>query len=57
MTRDDDQLKIDPLRLPKSLELELPAEVLERLQKTAAATGRSLDEILLEILNRGLQEY
>jgi predicted DNA-binding protein len=51
------QLKIDPLKLPKSLELELPAELLARLEKSAAATGRSRDEILLEILDRGLQEY
>jgi len=53
----EDQFKIDPTKLPKQLDIDIPPELLEKLEKTAAATGRSLDELILEILDHGLQDY
>jgi predicted DNA-binding protein len=46
----------NPEKLPKKLELDLSPAVEEHLRKLAAATGRSLDELILEILDKALQE-
>ncbi len=54
---DDDRFKIDPTKLPQPLELELPERVLEQLTKLAAQTGRSVDELVLEILDSHLPPY
>ena len=48
--------KLDPLRLPQRLEINLPSEVLAVLQRKAESGGRSIDEIILEVLDRELQE-
>lgn len=58
MTTNDpeDQFRIDPSKLPKQLDIDLPPAVLEQLEKTAAATGRSVDELILEILDKYLQD-
>ncbi len=48
--------RIDPSKLPKQLDTDLPPAVAERLRKIAAATGRSLDELILEILDKHLQD-
>lgn len=56
-TRDgEDQFRIDPAKLPKQLDIDLSPAVLEQLEKHAAATGRSVDELILEILDRYLQD-
>ena len=47
--------KLDPLRLPQRLEINLPSEVLAVLQRKAEGSGRSIDEIILEVLDRELQ--
>ena len=47
--------KLDPLRLPQRLEINLPSEVLAVLQRKAESSGRSIDEIILEVLDRELQ--
>jgi predicted DNA-binding protein len=52
-----DNFGIDPGKLPKQMDLDLPAKLLEQLENTAAATGRSVDELILEILDRYLQEH
>jgi hypothetical protein len=54
---DDDRFSIDPTKLPKQLDLELPAPVFEQLNKIAAETGRSIDELILEILDSHLPPY
>lgn len=54
---DDDRFKIDPTKLPQKLELELSERVLEQLAKRAAQTGRSVDELILEILDSHLPPY
>lgn len=46
--------KLDPLRLPQRLEINLPTEVLAILQRKAESSGRSIDEIILEVLDREL---
>ena len=53
----DDRFKIDPTKLPQPLELELPVRVLEQVTKLAAQTGRSVDELILEILDSHLPPY
>jgi predicted HicB family RNase H-like nuclease len=47
---------LDPEKLPKKLELDLSPVVEDRLLKRAAASGRSVDELILEILDKALHE-
>jgi hypothetical protein len=54
---DDDRFKVDPTKLPQPLELELSDRTLEQLTKLAAQTGRSVDELILEILDSHLPPY
>ena len=54
---DQDQYRINPDKLPKQIDLDLPPELIERLNSLAAASGRSVDELILEILDQGLQDY
>jgi hypothetical protein len=49
-----DQFKIDPAKLPKRIEVDLPPEVVERLMRVSAMSGRSLDELILEVLDKDL---
>jgi predicted DNA-binding protein len=52
----EDRYRIDPDKLPKQIDIDLPPRLEERLLKLAAATGRSLDELILEILDKHLQD-
>ena len=47
--------ELDPSKFPKKLDLELSAEAMEQLRTTAQRTGRSEDELILEILDQALQ--
>ena len=49
---DQNEFRFDYSEFPKSLELSLPHELYELLCRQAAASGRSIDELILEILNR-----
>jgi predicted DNA-binding protein len=42
--------------LPRRLELDLPPPVLERLQQLSQRSGRSIDELALELIDRALQD-
>ena len=42
---------IDPAKLPKKLELELTEKLMERLKRQSQRSGRSIDEIILQMLN------
>jgi len=53
---DDDRYRINPAKLPKEIDIDLPPALEEQLLKLAARTGRSVDELILEILDRYLQE-
>jgi hypothetical protein len=58
MTSDNEDLfQIDPSRFPKKIDIDLPPTLIEQLEKHAAATGRSLDELILEILDRHIDDY
>jgi predicted DNA-binding protein len=52
----EDRYRLDPEKLPKQLDIDLDQETLERLQKVAARSGRSVDELILEILDQYLQD-
>jgi predicted DNA-binding protein len=52
----EDRYRIDPTKLPKQIDIELSPAVEEQLLKLAAVTGRSVDELILEILDQGLQD-
>lgn len=55
MEQPDSDWRLDPERMPKKLQINLPGELLAVLQQKAALTGRSIDEIILEMLDRELQ--
>jgi hypothetical protein len=46
---------VDPDKLPKKLEIELSDAAKRWLEQAAAKTGRSEDELILELLDKGLQ--
>lgn len=52
----EDRYRLDPEKLPKQLDIDLDQETLERLQEVAARSGRSVDELILEILDQYLQD-
>ena len=49
-------MKIDPNQLPRRVEIDVPERVMEWVRQKAAETGRDPDELLLELLDRGLQQ-
>ena len=49
-------MEIDPSQLPRRVEIDVPERVLEWVRQKAAETGRDPDELLLELLDRGLQQ-
>ena len=56
MVSEDERYKIDPARLPKQLDIDLSPAMAEQLAKAALATGRSVEELILEIIDRLLNE-
>ena len=52
----EDRYRLDPEKFPKQLDIDLDQETLERLQEVAARSGRSVDELILEILGQYLQD-
>ena len=57
MSKNRDEFSLDSSRFPKQIELQLPPDLADWLQRTSAATGRSEAELLLELLDRGLQQF
>ncbi len=53
----EDRFSLDPANMPKKIAIDLPPAVAEHLEKLVAATGRSMDELIVEILDKGLQDY
>lgn len=47
---------IDPAKLPKKLELELSEDLLEYLKRQSQQSGRSIDEIIMQMLNDRIVE-
>ena len=48
---------LDPARGPQKLELEISAELAAWLARKAEQTGRSEEELILELLDKGLQNF
>ena len=48
---EDSRFRLDPERLPKKLELELTEDCLEYLKRQSQRSGRSIDEIIVQMLN------
>jgi hypothetical protein len=51
-----DSIPADLGRLPISLDVELPPPVLEQLQTLSQTTGRSVDELALQLIDWALQQ-
>jgi len=51
-----DHFDLDPARHPVKINLQLPRSVLEKLQHQSSVTGRSIDELILEILDNSLED-
>ena len=47
---------IDPAKLPRKLKLELNEDLLEQLKRQSQQSGRSIDEIIIQMLNGRLIE-
>lgn len=45
---------LEPSKHPVKVELELSATIVEQLDLRSRATGRSIDELILELLDQGL---
>ena len=51
----DHQWQIDPSKPPQNLEFRLSAETAQQIKDLSERTGRSEDEVILDLLDRGLQ--
>jgi len=47
---------IDPAKLPKKLEIELTEELLEHLKRQSQQLDRSIEEIIIQMLNDRIVE-
>ena len=52
----DPRFRLDPVCFPQPLELELPEEFVERLQRMANETGPSLSELVHNLICQQLNE-
>ncbi|MEN9860482.1 MAG: hypothetical protein RLZZ515_964 [Cyanobacteriota bacterium] len=50
----DDSWRIDASKLPKPVDLELPNAIIAKLEQRSRETGRSLNELIVELIDRGL---
>ena len=48
------EFKLDPNKLPKRLDIELPEAVAEELERRANESGRCISEIATEIIEKAL---
>ncbi len=48
----DPRFRLDPDQLPKRLALTLDSKLLARLEERAARSGRCVEELILELLDR-----
>jgi hypothetical protein len=52
-----DHFSLDASKRPREIAIALPAAVSRWLAVMSARTGRSEDELILELLDRGLREF
>lgn len=48
----DPRFRLDPWRLPRRLEIDLPPELAAKLDALAARSGRDLQDLIVEALDR-----
>lgn len=51
-----DHFDLDPGRIPLRVDLELSDKIRRKLEMICAATGRSLDEVILQILSKSVDD-
>lgn len=51
-----DHFDLDPGRMPLRVDLELSDEIRGKLEIVCIATGRSLDEVILQILAKSVDD-
>lgn len=51
-----DHFDLDPGRIPLRVDLELSDKIRRKLEMICAATGRSLDEVILQILAKSVDD-
>lgn len=49
-----DCFDLNRMRMPHRVDLDLPPHILAKLKEQSDATGRSLDEIILEIIGKSV---
>ena len=52
----DPRFRLDPARFPQRLDLELPEELVEQLQRLAHQTDRSLSEVVHNLICKQLKQ-
>ena len=57
MIEPDPNVSFDSSRFPKAIELHLDDELSQWLHQASAVSGRCETELLLELLDRGLQTF
>ena len=48
----DPRFRLNPARLPRQIDLTLSPKLLERLEQLAARRSRSLDELVVELIDQ-----
>jgi hypothetical protein len=51
-----DPWRLDPAHFPKQLHLEISSACLEVVERRARRSGRCRDEVILDMLNRALED-
>lgn len=49
---EEERFRLDPARFPRRLDLELQPELLDQLEAMAGRIGRSLPELITDLLSR-----
>lgn len=52
---DTERYRLDPARFPQRVELDLSEELVRHLETLAARTGRSLNDLVTELLSRQIE--
>lgn len=53
--RASNRYRLDPARFPRRLELELSEPLLQHLEELAMRSGRSIDDVITELLSRQME--
>ena len=56
-SKDVSRFRLDPKDFPTRIDLEVPEEVLEHLQRISERNGRSISEIAAAMVAQGAEEF